>query len=1022
MAANVQITQVLLKRGNTARSQNYTGVRSELTHDTGTAGNGPHTLRIHDGQTPGGTVLATQNWVAQNVGNVSGNYSNANVKSYLTRFDSNIIPSANSVYSLGSATNQWKDLWVSNATIYLNSVPLGLDTSGNLTFDGNPLVSYINGNLSVGDTNISVNNINTASVVNGNLIINFDDGTVLNAGNVVGPQGPQGNQGIQGAQGIQGIQGNTGPRGEQGIQGIQGNTGPQGPQGIQGIQGNVGPQGAQGIQGNVGPQGIQGNTGPTGAQGIQGNVGATGPQGIQGVKGDRGDQGISVTLVGNVALPGDLPGSGNAGEAYIVTSSGNLWFWNTSISSWADIGPIVGPRGDRGDTGEQGIQGNVGPQGDTGPTGPTGPQGEPGPQGDPGPQGIQGIQGNTGPRGEQGIQGIQGNVGPQGAQGERGIQGNTGPRGEQGIQGEAGVGVPAGGTTGQVLAKVDGDDYHTEWVNQTGGSGNVDLGKFKIVTDNGVAFLATTDDADGYGGYDINIVPSGEGSAYIQIPNNANAELGDSLTIGSLASNSSVQIRTDWSDPWIFGSDGKMTLPGIITVDSTYNILVAEFDGNTGNYGLIILKEDYPTANVEIQVGDTISKYNDPATSLVVTAAITDDGTFWFVPTGDEYIAGGTQTFNLARPKPEWQFNANSTVILPLGSTIGETANTTVISPPGAAAGQSLVIRPTAVGALSASGNIVPGQNLTITLTNQSGSVDYTGVTYEITGATAQQLGVGSLTGTFPAFSPSGEVPQTTTVVLPIPENSTATTFTLTVGGNNPWNTTSITVTDNGVLETSHIHLVAGDPVTTDIYLGDDDQYVKIERDGGDVVIGTNTNTNHWTFDTSGILTFPSGTTMGNTGIGDVIEATANSTISIVAQGSSAAVGVQWVNDYNNPTSVAGMIFNSPFDANNTGAVQLITGSLDPSDPTSIEHSWTFGANGSITFPDNTVQTTAYRKIAQDNLMLDGGGAAAIYEVTVDYAEGGFSSTRYGVNTPSFNGGGAELTEPIQYTLNGGGA
>ncbi len=83
---------------------------------------------------------------------------------------------------------------------------------------------------------------------------------------------------------------------------------------------------------------------------------------------------------------------------------------------------------------------------------------------------------------------------------------------------------------------------------------------------------------------------------------------------------------------------------------------------------------------------------------------------------------------------------------------------------------------------------------------------------------------------------------------------------------------------------------------------------------------------------------------------------------------------------------------------------------------------WVFGANGHVVFPDNTVQTTAYRNIVQDNLMLDGGAAATIYEVTVDYAEGGFSATRYGVNTPSFNGGAAALDEPIYYTLDGGGA
>ena len=59
-----------------------------------------------------------------------------------------------------------------------------------------------------------------------------------------------------------------------------------------------------------------------------------------------------------------------------------------------------------------------------------------------GPQGIQGETGATGPQGEQGIQGIQGETGPAGADG---------------------VGIPAGGTTGQVLKKVDGTDYNTAW-------------------------------------------------------------------------------------------------------------------------------------------------------------------------------------------------------------------------------------------------------------------------------------------------------------------------------------------------------------------------------------------------------------------------------------------------------------------------------------------------------------------------------------------------------------------------------
>ena len=37
-----------------------------------------------------------------------------------------------------------------------------------------------------------------------------------------------------------------------------------------------------------------------------------------------------------------------------------------------------------------------------------------------------------------------------------------------GAQGPAGVGVPEGGTAGQVLAKIDGTDYNTEWIDVSG--------------------------------------------------------------------------------------------------------------------------------------------------------------------------------------------------------------------------------------------------------------------------------------------------------------------------------------------------------------------------------------------------------------------------------------------------------------------------------------------------------------------------------------------------------------------------
>lgn len=51
-----------------------------------------------------------------------------------------------------------------------------------------------------------------------------------------------------------------------------------------------------------------------------------------------------------------------------------------------------------------------------------------------------------------------------------GPTGPSGPTGPAGADGVDGVGVPVGGTTGQVLAKNSNTDYDTEWVNQSGGA------------------------------------------------------------------------------------------------------------------------------------------------------------------------------------------------------------------------------------------------------------------------------------------------------------------------------------------------------------------------------------------------------------------------------------------------------------------------------------------------------------------------------------------------------------------------
>ena len=74
----------------------------------------------------------------------------------------------------------------------------------------------------------------------------------------------------------------------------------------------------------------------------------------------------------------------------------------------------------------------------------------------------QGIgEGRPGPRGPAGQPGVDGT---DGRDGRDGTDGADGADGEDGRDGENGVGVPPGGTSGQMLVKINNTDFNTEWV------------------------------------------------------------------------------------------------------------------------------------------------------------------------------------------------------------------------------------------------------------------------------------------------------------------------------------------------------------------------------------------------------------------------------------------------------------------------------------------------------------------------------------------------------------------------------
>lgn len=226
-------------------------------------------------------------------------------------------------------------------------------------------------------------------------------------------------------------------------------------------------------------------------------------------------------------------------KAAEITDEGRLVFTLTDGST-ADLGSVVGPKGEKGETGARGPKGDTGAKGETGAAGAQGPKGETGERGPKGETGAQGPKGDTGAQGPKGDTGegfrVQGyyataaaleasvqtpaagdaygvgasepyeiyifdgvtgswiNNGPlQGARGEKGDKGDPGAdgqKGETGAQGPKGEPGPEGPQGPAGKTPVKGTDYFTQADKQeiaSAAAGLVDLsGKQNKITASGI--------------------------------------------------------------------------------------------------------------------------------------------------------------------------------------------------------------------------------------------------------------------------------------------------------------------------------------------------------------------------------------------------------------------------------------------------------------------------------------------------------------------------------------------------------
>jgi hypothetical protein len=124
------------------------------------------TLTINVPLTVDDTVTVARQ-MAGNINNVTSSYGNSNVQQFLDSgtIAGNIVPGSSNTYYLGSPTQYWLGLYISGNTIYLGNSSISAGSNGNILYDGNPLISLVNGAVNLGNANLLANNLSANGTI-----------------------------------------------------------------------------------------------------------------------------------------------------------------------------------------------------------------------------------------------------------------------------------------------------------------------------------------------------------------------------------------------------------------------------------------------------------------------------------------------------------------------------------------------------------------------------------------------------------------------------------------------------------------------------------------------------------------------------------------------------------------------------------------------------------------------------------------------------------------------------------------
>ena len=220
----------------------------------------------------------------------------------------------------------------------------------------------------------------------------------------------------------------------------------------------------------------------------------------------------------------------------------------------------------------------------------------------------------------------------------------------------------------------------------------------------------------------------------------------------------------------------------------------------------------------------------------------------------------------------------------------------------------------------------------------------------------------------------------------------------------------------------NHIHIVAGNPSTVDLFLGDDDQYVKLEQNHGNIVVGTNTNTNQWTFGTDGTLEFPQGSTIRET------IATTGTHGTTIIQAHIQNDLLLNTYDYVNST-LRTWTFGTDGVLTLSTASTILGSGTDPNvyietATTSTTSTWTFGTDGVLTLPAATPVIKGGGTGTDVTVVATTGTNTATWVFgasgAVTFPNGGVIGTAFGDNAPNLIGTEDLYAELLSYDKKSG--